>query len=416
MRDPDAVYSYTKLKHRQPVLTATAWVAALFLACSVFSHTVALRLLLLAAGIVLASIAVAKEKEIRAVPPVWIPFLLWGAWALFSYAWSMEPERTLKEWRNEVFYTAAGLWVCYVGSQARSAARVFLPVVAAAAVAACAIALRDFARGGQDYAAGWHGGPGDHSSALLVLAPCAVMAAWYLHRAGAPRWQAMTPWLVAALLLTSSYYTLNRTVWAGLVAEALLIGALLLRRSRALENVAFGTGAKIATSSVAVVVVATGLALMLHVHAQREAVVDPASLTRDSRLEVWRETVERVAEKPLVGYGFGRGILREELRAELHGSHNLWHAHNYFLDALLQIGVPGLLLFLLLLAVTVREGWRASRDPDYGVAACAIALLGVVAGTVVRNMTDTILVRQNALLFWGVVGALLAAGSRSRRT
>jgi len=397
--------------------SAAACVAALFLASCVFGHTVALRLLLLAAGIVLAAIVVARNREaVIALPPIWLPFLAWGAWAALSLAWSLDPERTLKEWRNEVFYAGAGFWVCYIGSQARNAAGVFLPAVAAAAVTACVIALRDFARGAQDYAGGWHGGAGDHSSALLVLAPCTVMAAWYMNRAGAARWQATTPWLVAALLLTSSYYTLSRTVWAGLVAEALLIGALLIRRSHALEKVAFGTGKKIAASIVAVLIVATGLALMLHVHDQREAAVDPASLTRDSRLEVWREAVGWVAEKPLVGYGFGRGILRKELRTELHGSNNLWHAHSYFLDALLQIGMPGLLLFLLLLAATVREGWRLSRDPDYGVSACGIALLGVVAGTVVRNMTDTLLVRQNALLYWGVVGMLLGLSARASRT
>jgi len=31
----------------------------------------------------------------------------------------------------------------------------------------------------------------------------------------------------------------------------------------------------------------------------------------------------------------------------------------------------------------------------------------VVAGMVMRNMTDTLFVRQNALFFWGVAGILL---------
>jgi hypothetical protein len=32
---------------------------------------------------------------------------------------------------------------------------------------------------------------------------------------------------------------------------------------------------------------------------------------------------------------------------------------------------------------------------------------------VVRNSTDTLLVRQNALLYWGVVGVLLAWGRQA---
>ena len=68
--------------------TLLAWVAALFLAASLFSHTIALRLLLLAAGIVLASIIVARRAdEIRALPPIWLPFALWALWAALSIAW-----------------------------------------------------------------------------------------------------------------------------------------------------------------------------------------------------------------------------------------------------------------------------------------------------------------------------------------
>jgi hypothetical protein len=39
--------------------------------------------------------------------------------------------------------------------------------------------------------------------------------------------------------------------------------------------------------------------------------------------------------------------------------------------------------------------------------ACGIALIGVLAGMLVRNMTDTLFVRGNSLLFWGVTGTLL---------
>jgi hypothetical protein len=39
----------------------------------------------------------------------------------------------------------------------------------------------------------------------------------------------------------------------------------------------------------------------------------------------------------------------------------------------------------------------------------------VLAGMLVRNMTDTLLVRQNALVFWGVVGLLLGLAARPWR-
>lgn len=394
--------------------TAAACVAALFLASAVFSHTVALRLLLLAIGIVLASIVVAKDKQVRALPPIWIPFVLWGAWALLSLAWSLEPERTLKEWKNEVFYTGAALWICYVGAQARAAARIFAAVVGIAASVACLLALRDFLVDWERYAQGWHGGPGDHSSAILVLMPGVATTAWLALVRRLPAWIAPASFALAALLLASAYTTLNKTVWLGLMVEAAVLGALLLRRKRTAGDARLSKAAKLAAWGAAVAVLAAGSALLLHVHAQRESMVDPASVNRDSRIEVWREAAQLAARRPLLGDGFGRGLLREELQGRLQGAANLWHAHNYFLDLVLQVGVPGLLLMLVLIAAILRQGLESARHPDPMIAACGIVLIGVVAGMVVRNITDTLLVRQNALLFWGAVGALLALGSRGR--
>jgi O-antigen ligase len=138
-------------------------------------------------------------------------------------------------------------------------------------------------------------------------------------------------------------------------------------------------------------------------------------MEEDPRLVLWKEVAGKIEEKPWTGYGFGRGMLRVELRDELKVA-QLWHAHNLFLDTALQLGLPGVALLLLLLAATMREGWRMARGPSPVGTACGIALVGVVVGVLVRNMTDVLLVRQNALLYWGVVGILLAWGASHRAT
>jgi O-antigen ligase len=79
----------------------------------------------------------------------------------------------------------------------------------------------------------------------------------------------------------------------------------------------------------------------------------------------------------------------------------VWRAHNLLLDTAPQVGIPGVLLLLLLLGATVREGWRMARSPNDAAAGCGIALICFVAGMLVRNMTDTLWVRQNALFYWG---------------
>ena len=391
--------------HTVRMHTAAAWVAALFLASCVFGHVVSVRLLLLAAGIALTAFVVSKSRDIRQLPPVWIPFLLWGAWALASLAWSIEPERTFKEWRNEVFYTGAALWICFVGAQARDAVRIFLPVLGAAAVGACAIALYEFGRGWQQYLVGWHGGPGDHSSALLVLVPCAAMAGWYGLRAGWRPWILACIGALALLFFASAYTTLNRTIWLGFATQFLLLGLLALWRAKA----------KGIATAVTVAVVAGCGAIILGIQAERAEIPGTKPVEQDSRLALWPKIVEHVQERPVTGYGFGRGLLRDSLQQEFRTfDHHLWHAHNIVLETLLQLGVPGVFLLVLLLGAVLREGWRLAQSTDKAAAACGLALMAVVAGTLVRNMTDSLFARQNALLFWGVVGVLLALGARSR--
>ena len=391
--------------------TLLAWVAALLLAACLFSHTVALRMLLLAAGIGLAAIvAVRRGDEIRALPPIWLPFLLWALWAGLSIAWSVEPARSVKEWHNEVLYTGAALWICYVGAQARNGARIFLALVGAGAVGACAVALYSFSLGFNHYQHGWHGGPGNHSSALLTLMPCAAIAGWYAARHRPLRWAPLLAAGVVALFLASAYATVNRTIWLGLAVEAMVVGGLVLRRGAAPV-----ARPKLLMVALAATVLAASAAMLLNIQAKRDAIGAGRALEDDLRFALWPEIVELIGERPLTGYGFGRGLLRSPLKEELGGTDNLWHAHNLFLEVLLQMGLPGLFLLGLLLAAVVRVGWRLSASPDPAATACGAALLAMLAGMLVRNMTDTLFVRQNSLLFWGVAGVLMGLAARRPR-
>jgi O-antigen ligase len=391
-------------------LSLTAWCAALFASSALFSHDVALRLLLLALGLACAATAaVTHRRELRLVPSIWWAFLLWAGWAALSLTWSIEPARSNKEFLNEIVYVALAFLVCYIGAQAPRAARAIVPTLAAAATLLCSVALYAFLQGVQQYQDGWYGGPGDLSSALLMLMPAVLAAGWYGNRSGSPK--ALPLALALALfILVAAYTTLNRTVWAGLAIELLLLGGLVAIRKKD------GTSRRVRSAAVVLAVsVVAGCALIAaRVQVERQEADPNTAVGKDLRLRIWPEVLQRVEAAPLTGYGFGRGLFRHELTDEF-GNGLIWHAHNLFLDTALQTGIPGLLLFLLLLGVVVREGWGAlRRGVDDGTVACGLALLGVVTGMAVRNMTDTLLVRQNALFFWAMAGFLLGAIERRR--
>jgi O-antigen ligase len=407
-------------------LTRAAWCAAIFLAADLFSHTVALRLIALGLGVVSIVVALFEARLRKAplsfdpVPPLWIPFALWGAWAGLSYFWSVEPARTAKEFINEIVYTALAFWMCWCAAQAKGAARIILPVVALAAVGACGSAIYYFGKGilaygygphsdfGQaivDYAYGPHGGAGNHSSAIVTLMPCVLAVGWLAWRSGS-RWLVFGCLALGALFLVSGYTTLNRMFWIVIAVQLVMLGAFLIGRARKHRAASPGRSATVATVVLALAVIAAGATVMLRVQQERAESNFAVPLASDPRLALWAEVIERIRERPVLGYGFGRGILRTALRKELNDG-SLWHSHNLLLDAALQSGLIGLALLGALLFLTLRQGWRLSHVDDTTAAALGMALVAVVLGMVMRNMTDYLWVRQNALLYWGVVGGLL---------
>src|SRR5262245_60694890 len=251
------------LEPRVSPLPAAAWVCALFIAAALFSNTVALRLVLLLAGAGLALVAVLRERNaVRALPPLWLAFAVWAGWAWLSLAWAVEPERALKELRNEIVYTVLAFWMCYVAAQAREARRVVLPVVGVSAGLLCTVALYDFpqVRTGER----WHGGAGNLSAIILTLLPCASMAAWYGYRTGR-RGTTAAGLGIAILLLAGAYTTLNRTVWFGIALEFLLMGAWLAWRGKA----SIGQRTRIAAAGAAIALLAGATLISSHILNER---------------------------------------------------------------------------------------------------------------------------------------------------
>jgi O-antigen ligase len=383
-----------------------AWTTAAFLASTFFAHTVALRLLLLIAGAAVAISLIASAKpSFRRVPPIWPPFALWAAWVACSLFWSHEPGRSLKEFHNEIGYTALALWVCFIGAQARDAAKVILPVVVTAGALVATVGIYHFVDDFSRYPSGLHGGSGNLSSALLTLMPCVLLTGWFAVRTGWALRAQLLLWSAGAILAWAAYTTMNRTIWIGFAVQLLITGWLTTIHGRG----SLGLRTKIVAAALGFGIIVGGAGMVLQIQSQREASGAARAFSKDPRLELWSETTRQIEKRPLTGYGFGRGIMRKSLRDEF-DDHMLWHAHNLVLDTLIQVGLPGLLLLLLLLGATVREGRRLAGSADKVAAACGIALIAVVAGMLVRNMTDILWLRQNSLLFWGITGVLLGLG------
>ena len=81
--------------------------------------------------------------------------------------------------------------------------------------------------------------------------------------------------------------------------------------------------------------------------------LDASEQTGSGRLVLWKRALELIAERPLTGVGMGDAAVALGMRF-----HN-WHtAHNSYLQAGLELGVPGLVVYLLLLSTI----WRNCRE------------------------------------------------------
>jgi O-antigen ligase len=128
-----------------------------------------------------------------------------------------------------------------------------------------------------------------------------------------------------------------------------------------------------------------------------------ARLEGDPRPRIWGYAVQRAAERPWLGYGYGRGILRKDFDAHF-GDELYWHSHNMFLNCALGGGVLLLGAFVAMLGALAHALWRGSRDWTDGARAAYALALAVLAAAIVKSLTDDILIRETSLLLWSLLG------------
>ena len=205
----------------------------------------------------------------------------------------------------------------------------------------------------------------------------------------------------------------SRAVWIALAAAfatASIAGALRWPQTFTRTPVRW-----IAPLAVLLLVLSLALADVLEERAAQVAAGGvTASIESDPRIALWEHVVDRIAEHPWLGYGFGRRIIAAELTAEL-GDPLLAHAHNLFASQWLQTGIVGMLFFTAFLAALALRYLRFARSRDDTLALVGVAGLSLLVGFVVRNITDDFLFRSNAQELWAMTAFLLGYGMRRER-
>ena len=379
-------------------------------------------------GLVLLAIAV----TLVAFPPHWkrIPglaaFVALLAWALASCAWSVNPDASWSKWRSDLLlpflaYVAVFGWSRAAGeASARCIIGALLAGLAIVSILSAfaflpAMPLDEFLDfrpypGVVRDMPQWYPGPQDASFfAVMALVPILT----WRERNPRPGRVAMAGFAMSAFIVAVA---LNRIVLAGIVATVLAYAWFRDPRSRVgRDGISLGSAtlgwarAAVVALTVAVAIFAT-LEIFSRERLGANAAPIPAwggaareLVAHDPRLAIWAHYFELGAVRPLTGHGYGRTV---PAMASVVQPYEYSHAHNFFFDLWLELGLVGVAIFLALLYALLREALRAAGDTPQSRVEFA-GLVALITAMLVRNMSDDLFVYGMAVLFWALAGSFL---------
>ena len=214
-------------------------------------------------------------------------------------------------------------------------------------------------------------------------------------------------WTAWILLLTESRGGWIATI-AGLVA-LLALWALMLPKSRTRGMLRLTFAGLVIAAILLVIRIGPGTVWNLWAEPPQETAIGTLT-TLNFRKELWPWAVTTISDFPFTGVGLGafRQVAFRLYPLPLSPRFDIGHAHNVFLQAALDVGLPGLAVYIAILLVAAAAGWQVARN---GTGYRAVSL-GILAGLVahhVYGLADVLaLGSKPGLVFWLLLGLLAA--------
>jgi exopolysaccharide production protein ExoQ len=320
---------------------------------------------------------------------------LLGLLAVASTAWSLAPLLTLR--RSLPFALAGlfGLWfeIRFPVHRQRAILRITFLALALATVAVVVFAPAIGLDHSPGHAADWQGifTQKNACGRMMVLATAVLLFGERLTA-------------IRALSLVLCFFVLvmsgSRGAWIIEIALLLLWLALhLCRRVSARTRTALAIAAPFAGAACVV------LTIWLY---QRFAGVFGRDLSLSGRTQIWAQVARFIARRPLTGYGydaFWRGLTGPSLQIAAAVHFVVEHAHNGFLEILLELGALGLALFLLSWIGAFIRLWPLWRRGRIAEIAFPLAFLVLIF---LYSLDENTLLIYNGI-FWPLYVAALAS-------
>jgi hypothetical protein len=176
--------------------------------------------------------------------------------------------------------------------------------------------------------------------------------------------------LAAAAMLAAILLSYSRGAWLlGVPVSLLFLAAMRGRRS-----LVIAAGALLLAAALVMLVAGSG---------RLTSLLDASEGTTFFRLQLWQSSWAMIRDHPILGVGLDNFLYYYRTHYVLPTAweeFNLSHPHNVVFDFWLRLGLPGLIVFVWLLAAFFRQGWLAYRRLTGGDE--QLLILGLLAGMV----------------------------------
>jgi putative inorganic carbon (HCO3(-)) transporter len=208
---------------------------------------------------------------------------------------------------------------------------------------------------------------------------------------------------LVAVLGTCLVLTYSRGAWLSIVAVTAICGHLYNRKV------------------LWVFLVIPLIALFCHdgVMERLLSIFNPTDTSSTLRIALWESTIAMILDKPLLGIGWGSyWLVYPEYDFFLNNpATTIVHAHNMYLHIAAEIGIPGLIVFLLIIFGHAKKAIDVlAKTQNRWVAGLMLGLVAAVLGLAVNGVTDHVMFNvQMSMLFWLLNAVIVAVGEASCR-
>jgi len=341
--------------------------------------------------------------------PLFAPMLAFGALIVLQFAirQTASTERTLSA---ALLFTSYVL-LCFLVVQTLQPVRQLGWIARGVAIYGVAIALFALVQGfsssdklywlRKPYYGGWIYGPyvnHNHYAGLMeMLTPVPLVIAISRHCSTQKRCLAG---IAASIMASSILFSGSRGGMIAFAAEIALLAILLLRRS---------VRSKPTGAMVAFVLLTLALALWMgdseliqrlgSIHSQARS-----ELSGGTRLTIDRDALRMFVQKPLLGWGLGSFPEVYPQFRSFYTNLLVDHAHNDYLQLLVETGMAGFLAAAWFLIVTFRAAAKKLRHHEGGtIGLAALAALLGITGILVHSLVDfNLQIPANAAIFYAL--------------